>query len=84
MRPPHDLSGPSALGERSPFAKLTRDSVREIRASHGETTTALARRFGVSWIAVKAVRDGKAWAEPNPDGASVVKATLWPQLEGDF
>ena len=47
-------------GEKHPMARLTRDAVSVIRAS-SESSTALARRFGVSRCAVADVRHGRTW-----------------------
>lgn len=47
-------------GESHPGAKLTADQVREIRASK-EPHTHIARRMGVSFSNVFAIRKGKKW-----------------------
>jgi hypothetical protein len=51
----------TAKGRRS--SKLTRDQALEIRAraKAGETTSALAREFGVSASTVRAIDAGAAW-----------------------
>lgn len=48
------------LGETNVHARLTADLVREIRAS-GDSTAALAKRFGVSKVTIDSVRNGKTW-----------------------
>lgn len=52
--------GTIARGEGHGCAKLTTAGAREIKAS-AESSSALARRFGVSRRLVKLVRDGLAW-----------------------
>lgn len=52
-------NGPKGL--RNAFAKLDTDKVRDIRASE-ESSSALARRYGVNRSTVIAVRAGRAWA----------------------
>lgn len=47
-------------GEASPQARLTEDAVREIRRST-ESQRALARRFGVTRIAIRFARTGRTW-----------------------
>lgn len=55
------INGPRGLkGESHPQAKLTVQSVREIRAST-ETSTILARRYGVSLTTLCNAREGKTW-----------------------
>lgn len=48
-------------GVEAPNAKLTDSAVEYIRTS-GDSLRALARRFGVSKVAVGKVRSGKTWA----------------------
>lgn len=48
------------IGEASPFAVLTEEAVRAIRAS-SETNRALARRYGVGFTTVRSARSGKTW-----------------------
>lgn len=64
------LHGPIAnrvRGERSPFAKLTEDAVRQIRAAYrphnrqGNSARALARRYGVNHQTVLAIVHGQKW-----------------------
>lgn len=52
--------GRQVHGERSPFAKLTPDTVRAIRASQ-EPTGDIAKRMGLNWKTVSAARSGKTW-----------------------
>jgi imidazolonepropionase-like amidohydrolase len=47
--------------QRGELAKLTPQSVREIRAS-SDTNVALARRYGVSTSTVSDARRGRCWA----------------------
>lgn len=47
-------------GDRNVNVRLTEDVVREIRAS-GDSTAALAKRFGVSKVTIDSVRKGKTW-----------------------
>jgi len=42
-------------------ARLTPIQVRDIRNSPDKTTAALARRYGVSWSAVKSIRHHRTW-----------------------
>lgn len=51
-------------GEANPHAKLTRDSVLEIRARlrSGTTTRALAAEFGISAETLRDIRRGRTWA----------------------
>jgi hypothetical protein len=48
------------IGERNVNVRLNADIVREIRAS-GDSTAALAKRFGVSKVTIDSVRNGKTW-----------------------
>jgi hypothetical protein len=50
----------AARGERTAAAKLTEQSVREIRAS-SESNMKLARKYGVNKRAIQFVRQGKTW-----------------------
>lgn len=52
-----------AKGERNSNARLTPESVRNLRRrfAMGETKTALAREYGVSFPTVAAVVEGRAW-----------------------
>jgi hypothetical protein len=52
--------GFSMHGAEHPKAKLSWDAANSIRQSH-ETSSALARKFGVSHKAVRLVRSGKTW-----------------------
>lgn len=47
-------------GEASPWAVLTEDDVREIRAS-SEKNAALAKRYGIGKTTLRAVRSRKTW-----------------------
>ena len=50
-------------GEQHPFARLTENQVRQIRALVGTCPlTHIARRFGISDSHVQAIRDRKKWA----------------------
>lgn len=53
----------SPHGEAHRSARLTEEKVREIRALHalGRNINSLAREYGVSWEAIKAVVTGKTW-----------------------
>lgn len=53
-----------ARGENNVKAKLTEADVREIRAST-ETTSALAKRYGVHYTTMVKVRDGRFWSHVN-------------------
>jgi hypothetical protein len=53
--------GRSSFGERNALAKLTADSVREIRAS-GASSRIMAEQLGVSRSLIKQVRKGTIWA----------------------
>ncbi len=53
----------SNRGERNGSHKLTREAVREIRASVGATQDALARRYGVTQAVVWRVLRGISWKE---------------------
>ena len=50
-------------GERSPFNKLTDETVAEIRIRRkaGETTASLARKFGIEQTTVWGAATGRAW-----------------------
>ncbi len=52
------------IGSRNPSAKLTEESVREIRAAlrRGEVARRVAERFGVSSATVSQIKTGKVWA----------------------
>lgn len=52
-----------ALGERSPFAKLTDETVREARSLHADGTSlkALAKRYQVSDVAVANAVHRRTW-----------------------
>jgi len=61
--------GRQASGERHPKAKLSLADVRNIRERNatGESTTALAREFGISNIGVSSVVRGAYWRDaPGP------------------
>lgn len=49
-----------AFGERNGHAKLSDDAAREILASD-ESTSALAKRFGVSLPTISQLRHGRTW-----------------------
>jgi hypothetical protein len=56
----------AAVGERNPFAKLTREAVRTIRKIHILSdpvygTKPLARRYGVSQSTIKNIVCGRKW-----------------------
>lgn len=54
---------PKSRGELSPHAKLTEQTVREIRALHGKVTQReLAKRYGVSLSLISHVQARRAWA----------------------
>lgn len=55
------VRGRSCSGEASPFAKLSIESVRAIRAANG-THRALAAQFGVSHAVIGKIRRGQKWA----------------------
>lgn len=50
-------------GERSHFAKLTEDQVKEIRSLRGkETQEAIAKRFGIAFQHVSKIHRGETWS----------------------
>lgn len=53
--------GTRPRGERHGRAKLSRQSVHEIRTAAGVFNTDLARRYGVSSSMIGRIRSGKAW-----------------------
>jgi hypothetical protein len=58
-----NVKGRHTHGERSPNAVLDENDVRAIRDAHsaGESTRALAKRFGVSPTLVRMVANRSAW-----------------------
>lgn len=54
------MHGRMNRGEDRPNSRLTADAVREIRSS-GQSSTVLARKFGVSTSAVSLVRRWRTW-----------------------
>lgn len=54
------------IGEANSRSKLTADKVREIRRSTA-TSAELARRFGVSNVAIGLIRRGRSWAHVKND-----------------
>jgi len=53
-------------GERTPWAKLNADQVRQILSSTGSHSS-VAKQFGVSGALVSKIRKGKVWRHINPD-----------------
>jgi len=53
-------TGPAPRGEKAAASKLTEDDVRYIRAS-SESGAALARKYGVSKVAISAIRRRRTW-----------------------
>lgn len=58
------MSKPHLAGEFNGRAKITRDVVREIRAS-GLTQKELAEKFGISVSQVGSIRRGESWGHVN-------------------
>lgn len=52
--------GKHLRGERHHFTPLTKDDVRDIRASY-DTTKRLARRYGISTTAIYNIKARKSW-----------------------
>jgi hypothetical protein len=59
----HACDNPHKVGERDPGAKLTPDTVREIRRriADGESTTVVAALFGVAKSNVSMIANGRRW-----------------------
>lgn len=63
--------GVTPVGSRSPLAKLTDEAVTDIkrRLAMGESTTAIAERYGVTQANVSCIATGQTWKHvPNPVG----------------
>jgi hypothetical protein len=61
------LRGRSRRGEQKPSAKLTDAKVSEIKAATHEPHIVLARKFGVRFQTIQAIRAGRTWSHvPGP------------------
>lgn len=59
--------GRSVAGERHPRAKLSLTDVGNIRRAitAGESLRSIARRYGMDWTTIRAIRDERSWACPS-------------------
>lgn len=57
-----DRHGTKAVGTKKPWAKLTEETVRQVRSLKGKhSQSKLAKMFGVSPSAIQSVHDGRTW-----------------------